>query len=63
LNEATVKTRLHRAQIRLREDISRRLEREHLSLFEFGGETCDRIVARVFARLRGFVTSTHPLLL
>ena len=63
LNEATVKTRLHRAQLRLRENISRRLEREHLSLFDFGGETCDRIVARVFARLHGFVVPTHPLLL
>ena len=63
LNEATVKTRLHRAHIRLRKDISRRLEREHLSLFDFGGETCDRIVARVFARLRGFAAAAHPLLL
>lgn len=51
INKATVKTRLHRAQIRLRNDISRRLEREQLSLFEFGGARCDRIVASVLARL------------
>lgn len=51
INKATVKTRLHRAQIRLRDDISRRLEREQLSLFEFGGARCDRIVASVLARL------------
>jgi RNA polymerase sigma-70 factor, ECF subfamily len=51
INEATVKTRLHRAQQKLRATISRRLRREHLTLFEFGGVTCDRIVARVLARL------------
>ena len=49
--KATVKTRLHRAQTRLRTDISRRLRREHLTLFEFGGARCDRIVAGVLAHL------------
>jgi RNA polymerase sigma-70 factor (ECF subfamily) len=49
--KATVKTRLHRAQTRLRSDIARRLRREHLTLFEFGGTRCDRIVAGVLARL------------
>lgn len=51
--EATVKTRLHRAKARLRTDISRRLQREHLTLFEFDGAACDRIVAHVLARLAG----------
>lgn len=55
INEATVKTRLHRAKVRLRTDISRRLQREHLTLFEFDGVACDRIVARVLTRL----TSCH----
>ncbi|HEY5810323.1 MAG TPA: RNA polymerase sigma factor [Povalibacter sp.] len=50
--EATVKTRLHRAHARLREDITRRLRREHLTLFEFAGTSCDRIVAAVMTRLR-----------
>ena len=50
-NEATVKTRLHRAHAKLRVNIARRLRREHLTLFEFGGRTCDRIVAHVLARL------------
>lgn len=50
--QATVKTRLHRAQLRLRADITRRLRREHLTLFEFAGTSCDRIVAAVLARLR-----------
>jgi RNA polymerase sigma-70 factor, ECF subfamily len=53
INEATVKSRLHRAHARLRTDISRRLRREHLTLFEFGGERCDRIVFHVLARLAG----------
>jgi RNA polymerase sigma-70 factor, ECF subfamily len=51
INRSTVKTRLHRAQARLRTDISRRLERERLTLFDFGGGSCDRIVAAVLARL------------
>jgi RNA polymerase sigma-70 factor, ECF subfamily len=59
INEATVKTRLHRAQAKLRIDISRRLRREHLTLFDFGGHTCDRIVAHVLARL-SFLTRESP---
>lgn len=53
INEATVKTRLHRAHARLRKDITRRLSREHLSLYEFAGERCDRIVFHVLARTAG----------
>ena len=52
LNEATVRTRLFRAQRRLRMDLTRRLRQERLNIFEFAGERCDRIVARVLARLR-----------
>ncbi|MBB6095312.1 RNA polymerase sigma-70 factor (ECF subfamily) [Povalibacter uvarum] len=52
ISEATVKTRLHRAQIRLREDITRRLQNEQLTLFEFGGQRCDRIVVAVLHRLQ-----------
>lgn len=52
LNSATVKTRLHRAQRRLRADLSRRLQREQLSVFEFDGARCDRIVAAVLTRTR-----------
>ena len=62
INEATVKTRLHRAQAKLRATISLRLRREHLTLFEFGGITCDRIVAHVLARLSS-PASTHTLAL
>jgi RNA polymerase sigma-70 factor, ECF subfamily len=60
LNSATVKTRLHRAQQRLRTDLSRRLHREQLSVFEFDGARCDRIVAAVFARLHGASPAARP---
>jgi RNA polymerase sigma-70 factor (ECF subfamily) len=60
LNSATVKTRLHRAQRRLRTDLSRRLHRERLSVFEFDGARCDRIVATVLARLRNGNPSARP---
>jgi RNA polymerase sigma-70 factor (ECF subfamily) len=52
LNSATVKTRLHRAQRRLRTDLSRRLQREQLNVFQFDGARCDRIVAAVITRAR-----------
>jgi RNA polymerase sigma-70 factor (ECF subfamily) len=57
INEATVKTRFHRAQMRLREDITQRMHREHLTLFDFGAERCDRIVANVLIRLFGPLAS------
>lgn len=53
INSATVKTRLHRAQRRLRAELTRRFKHERLNVFEFDGQRCDRIVAVVFARLRG----------
>jgi len=51
INESTVKTRLHRANRRLRADLSRRLRLEQLHLFEFLGDRCDQVVAYVLARL------------
>lgn len=51
INESTVKTRLHRANRRLRADLSRRLRIEQLHLFEFLGDRCDQVVAYVLARL------------
>jgi RNA polymerase sigma-70 factor, ECF subfamily len=63
INEATVKTRLHRAHARLRADIERRLRREHLTLFDFAGERCDRIVAHVLRRLSGVNAISTPNLL
>jgi RNA polymerase sigma-70 factor, ECF subfamily len=51
LNEATVRTRLHRAQRMLRINLSRRLGREKLNVFDFGASQCDRLVDAVLTRL------------
>jgi RNA polymerase sigma-70 factor, ECF subfamily len=51
LNETTVRTRLYRAQQRLKMDVARRLRAEPFNIFELTSERCDRIVAQVFAKL------------
>jgi RNA polymerase sigma-70 factor, ECF subfamily len=51
INETTVRTRLFRAQQRLRTDLARRLRAERANVFEFDNERCDRIVARVLERM------------
>jgi len=51
LNETTVRTRLYRAQQRLKMDVARRLRAEPFNIFELTPERCDRIVAQVFAKL------------
>ncbi|HEY4210350.1 MAG TPA: RNA polymerase sigma factor [Steroidobacteraceae bacterium] len=53
INETTVRTRLFRAQQRLRSDLARRLRSERGSLFEFETARCDRIVSRVLERMNG----------
>jgi RNA polymerase sigma-70 factor (ECF subfamily) len=58
LNESTVKTRLHRACRALHAQLSRRLRRERLNIFEFDGVRCDRIVCAVLTRY--FSSATHP---
>jgi mono/diheme cytochrome c family protein len=70
LNATTVKTRLHRARLRLRAELGRRVSHERLNLFEFGGERCDRIVMRVrtrltsrCSRLPGFVSAVAAVAL
>ena len=50
LEVATVKTRLHRARLALREALGREFDAAALSVFPFGAERCDRVVAAV---LRG----------
>ena len=49
--EATVRTRFFRARGLMREGLSRDLDLAYEEVFAFGGERCDRIVARVMARL------------
>jgi RNA polymerase sigma-70 factor (ECF subfamily) len=51
LNETTVRTRLYRAQQRLKVDVARRLRSEPFNIFELTPERCDRIVTQVFAKL------------
>jgi RNA polymerase sigma-70 factor (ECF subfamily) len=51
INEATVRTRLHRAQRMLRADLTDVLSREQIDVFQFAGARCDRIVTGVLARL------------
>jgi RNA polymerase sigma-70 factor, ECF subfamily len=51
INAATVRTRLFRAQRLLRGELSRRLQTESSSVFDFGAERCNVVVATVFTRL------------
>jgi RNA polymerase sigma-70 factor, ECF subfamily len=61
LTEATVRTRLHRAQRMLRIDLSRRLGRERLNVFDFGASRCDHLVDAVFARLGNTISLREPM--
>jgi RNA polymerase sigma-70 factor (ECF subfamily) len=51
LNETTVRTRLFRAQQRLRSDLARRLRAERTEVYDFDQSRCERIVARVLERM------------
>lgn len=49
--EATVRTRFFRARSQLREALSQEMDLALAEAFAFAGERCERIVARVMARL------------
>jgi RNA polymerase sigma-70 factor (ECF subfamily) len=49
--EATVRSRHFRANALLRESLSRDMDLTARDLFEFGGDSCDRVVAATLARL------------
>ena len=49
--EETVRSRHFRAKNLLRESLARELDLAEPNLFEFGGDHCDRIVARVLATI------------
>jgi RNA polymerase sigma-70 factor (ECF subfamily) len=51
LELATVKTRLHRARLLLRERLAQDFDAAGLSAFPFGAERCDRVVAAVLGRI------------
>ena len=57
LNETTVRTRLYRAQQRLKVDVARRLRAEPFNIYELTPERCDRIVTQVFAKVLNPVAS------
>jgi RNA polymerase sigma-70 factor, ECF subfamily len=52
LAEDTVKTRLHRARTLLREELCTRAGAATSDAFRFHAQRCDRVVARVFERIR-----------
>jgi RNA polymerase sigma-70 factor (ECF subfamily) len=51
ISEDLAKTRLHRARTQLRENLYRRAGITLASIFTFGNERCDRVVASVMARV------------
>jgi RNA polymerase sigma-70 factor (ECF subfamily) len=51
LNETTVRTRLYRAQQRLKVDVARRLRAEPFNIFDLASERGERIVAQVFSKV------------
>jgi RNA polymerase sigma-70 factor (ECF subfamily) len=53
IEEATVKTRLHRARRLLQQQLTGELRAALGGIYQFDGMRCDRIIARVFARIAG----------
>ena len=51
LNDDTVKTRLHRARIRLRRTLTAEVGASAASAFQFDGQRCDRLVSAVRLRI------------
>ena len=52
LSVENVRVRLHRAKRGLRQTLDERIGREVRRLYLFDGARCDRVVEKVFARLR-----------
>ena len=57
--EATVRIRHFRARSLLRESLARAIDIAERDLYEFGGVRCDRVVARVIARLDELARQHH----
>jgi RNA polymerase sigma-70 factor (ECF subfamily) len=51
VEEGTVKTRVHRARLLLREALGREVGDDASEVFAFGGERCDRVAAGVMERI------------
>jgi RNA polymerase sigma-70 factor (ECF subfamily) len=58
---ATVRTRLFRARVLLREALARDMDMATVDVFSFAGERCDRIVAGALKRSRSLVAPSGPL--
>ena len=52
LKPETVKTRLHRARVALRDNVERRIGPIAMEAFPFDGQRCERLTEAVLARLR-----------
>ena len=57
--EATVRTRHFRARSLLRESLACEIDTAQRDLYEFGGARCDRVVAKVNARLAELASESH----
>lgn len=55
LKPETVKTRLHRARVMLRENLEQKFGPMLTQTFPFGGQRCERMADRIIARLAGSV--------
>lgn len=51
IEEATVKTRVHRARRLLQQELTEDLQAALAGIYHFDGPRCDHIISRVFARL------------
>ena len=51
LRPETVKTRLHRARVMLRDNVERKIGPVAMEAFPFAGRRCDRLTAAVLNRL------------
>jgi len=59
ISEDLVKTRLHRARTMLRDNLYRRAGVTLRSIYAFGNERCDRVVAGVMGRIGDAVAPRH----
>ena len=58
--EATVRSRHFRARSLLREALAQEIDLAERDLYEFGGSHCDRVVAKVLARIQGRLGAGLP---